>query len=113
MSYEYVSKKAIDWVEKCVDKEYKNNPKRYKSYNENDGRLIASVKVARNINHYFIGINVDKINPNKFWFLAQADQYASRISNWYENDSFARRLSHKPNDKYYKDENWRITSSNY
>ncbi len=113
MSYEYVSKKAIDWVEKCVDKELKRNAKKYNSVNERDGRIMASLKVSRNISDSVCNADVKTIQPSKFRFLVQADQYASRISNWYDRDSFSRSISHKPTDDYYKNENWRKTYTDY
>lgn len=110
MVEQYVSKRTIDWVEKCVDKELNRNAKHYKSFNPTDGRIIASLKVSHNISDSIIKADVKSIQPSKFKFLIQAEKYASRISEWYDMDSFSRRISHKPTDNYYKNEKWRNTT---
>ncbi len=108
-----VDKKVVDWVEKCVDKEYKRNSKKYDSISGGNGRIVASLKIGNRLNNYVCNADIKKVNEKKMWFMVSADSYASRISNWCHNDNLQRLISHRSNDSYYKDETWRRPKTDY
>lgn len=98
-----VDKKVADWVDKCVDIEYKRNRKRYDlSVGVGNARIAATLKVGRNLENYVLKTDPNKVNAKKYGFMVLASDYANRIQRWYDLDKIQRY-----GKNYYKDGVWR------
>lgn len=99
-----VDRKTAKWVDKITARECQKNRKKYDLFGHN-GYLVAQMVVSKRL-YDCMGTESKKKKPDvkRFNFLADAYEYADRVSGWLSADDIKRAYH---GEKYFKNEMWR------